>query len=513
MNVAFDPWVPVKYIDGHTGLVSLSDLFDKGNDIESWSVGPLEQISLLRLILCITHAALDGPKDHDEWESAPKRIQGAVKVYLEKWKDSFEVFHKTKPWLQMIGLTAKKLAPVSKLGLHFATGNNTTIFDHYGLVDRHLSIESIILNLLTFQCFSPGGLSSQVVYDGIITNKTPKSAPCSVASMTHIYLRGASILETIHLNLPNYEAVEIRYGSYPIGVPVWEMIPRSRKDELAIKNATTSYLGRLVPMTRFAQLIPNKTDMLLGSGLVYPSKDDGFPVEITATSIITKKKNNSIIDVISYRPDKSIWRELTPLLIKIRSDGMKKTQGALTMSQVNCDNDCDVVVCAISTDKSKILDSVEVVYHIPSKLMSEEGVIAYESEVHMAEEMANRLGWAIETYRETIDGGWRGRTKAGGYKVKAKLQSAALIQYWTLVENKLHLLFDCAKEYGEENSNITRKAWRDCLKRSAHATYNQMCGQSSSRQLKAFVNGFIKLNIPIDNFKIEIEGNDELSTL
>ena len=67
MNVAFDPWIPVVTVAGERKLASLNDVFEKGESIADLAVRPHERVSLMRLFLCVAHAALDGPKNYFEW--------------------------------------------------------------------------------------------------------------------------------------------------------------------------------------------------------------------------------------------------------------------------------------------------------------------------------------------------------------------------------------------------------------------------------------------------------------
>ena len=105
MNVAFDPWIPVVTTSGKLVLASLCDVLTKGEQFVDLAVRPHERVALMRLFLCIAHAALSGPKDYDEWCEVPDRFPEAVQRYLTDWKDSFELFHKEKPWLQIAGLS------------------------------------------------------------------------------------------------------------------------------------------------------------------------------------------------------------------------------------------------------------------------------------------------------------------------------------------------------------------------------------------------------------------------
>src|SRR5208282_2347265 len=105
MNVAFEPWIPVVTITGDRQLVSISEVFADGVQYADLSVRPHERVSLMRLFLCVAHAALDGPKNYDEWRTVPRKLPEVALEYLIKWKNSFELFHSEKPWLQVAGLS------------------------------------------------------------------------------------------------------------------------------------------------------------------------------------------------------------------------------------------------------------------------------------------------------------------------------------------------------------------------------------------------------------------------
>ena len=103
MNLTFDPWIPVIGDDGRQRSVSLHDLFASAHELRDLSVKPHEKIALLRLLTCITQAALDGPKDYDAWETCRGSIQSAAKCYLDKWSASFELFGDGLRFLQALG--------------------------------------------------------------------------------------------------------------------------------------------------------------------------------------------------------------------------------------------------------------------------------------------------------------------------------------------------------------------------------------------------------------------------
>ena len=71
MNVAFDDWIPVVTTAGERQLASLCEVLSNGGQFADLAVRPHERVALMRLFLCVAHAALDGPKDYSEWRKSP----------------------------------------------------------------------------------------------------------------------------------------------------------------------------------------------------------------------------------------------------------------------------------------------------------------------------------------------------------------------------------------------------------------------------------------------------------
>lgn len=533
MNVAFDPWIPVVTTSGKPDLASLCDVLTKGEQFVDLAVRPHERVALIRLFLCVAHSALNGPKDYVEWRKVPERLSEAVQKYLTDSKDSFELFHKEKPWLQVAGLSkaAKRetpqtatedWTPVSKLNFSFATGNNTTLFDHSGMSEnRSITLGETLLSMVTFQCFSVGGLIGQVFWDGTrcgeLANPQKENGPvkssdgpCIPSSMIHSFLRGKNLLGTIHLNLPTYEDILLRYGERDFGKPVWEMMPTSMADSVRVENATATYVGRLVPMTRLIRLHPSGERMLLGNGLVYSPFTDGFPPEPTATVMIRQKGKKEERAILSYRPTKALWRELSAIVVKRNTEG---SGGPLSLRAIQDGKGCDLIVAALARDKATIVDVVESVFHIPAPLRTDKGTASYESEVKIAESWANRLGWAIEGYRQEIDVGWEGRLKGAGpgkWTLKSKLHSIATSHYWTTVEKNLQLLMSHIEAIGTDAAIPNREVWRKMLFSSACEAYRISCGQETPRHMRAFAKGWQKLTVTRDKPKTDINETTEV---
>jgi len=535
MNVAFDPWIPVVNTAGHRELASLYAVFTEGDKFVDLAVRPHERVSLMRLFLCVAHSALNGPKDYNEWCEVPQKLPAAASSYLTEWKDSFGLFHKTKPWLQVAGLkgvekeegNSGKTSPVTLLNSELATGNNSTLFDHNGqMICRQIEPERIALNLLTFQNFSSGGGSPVAQWGATKTSQVGNpDAPCLSQSMAHCLFRGKSLAETIYLNLPTFETIGKvykvfstdkkkgdSYSDVAIGRPVWELYPESpEKESGRVINATKTYLGRLVPISRWVRLIPGSDQMYCCNGFKYDTFKDGFASEPTATvRLATKKEKNGAETkerrVVKVDPTKALWRELSSLLTKRSADGLG---GPLAMENAPRDTAFDFHVCAITRDQASMDIAVESVFHITPAFQSHFPVYQTEvigtEKVVGAEGYSRKLRWAIEDYRSTIDTDWKPRIKRTQAKaqnaLKNRLAQTAFLAYWTTVEKKLPLLISHIEAIGTDAAIPTREAWRKMLFAAVCEAYRIACGRETPRQLRAFAKGLQKLTAKQDKSK------------
>ena len=112
MNLTLDPWIPALLANGRREVFSLHDLFAQVHDLRDLAVKPHERIALMRLLICITQAALDGPADEDAWEQCQPLIQPHVRAYLDKWRGSFELFGDGPRFLQIPNLQPGKVLPL-----------------------------------------------------------------------------------------------------------------------------------------------------------------------------------------------------------------------------------------------------------------------------------------------------------------------------------------------------------------------------------------------------------------
>jgi CRISPR system Cascade subunit CasA len=476
MNLTIDPWIPALRIDGGRHLFSLQALFSKAHEIRDLAVKPHERIAVMRLLVCITQAALDGPSDECEWQDCRALIQSRVPDYLQKWKPAFELFGDGPRFLQFPNLHLAKGSDegnsATKLDLLLATGNNPTLLDTQGSAKRTINHARSALNLLTFQNFAPCGRIGVALWDNSPTPGGGSSvhAPCTPSSMVHTILVGDTLLETIHLNLITRECAMDAYGQAGWGKPVWELPVETIQDSAAIQNATLSHLGRLVPISRAIRLNEDGRSVILANGLTY------LPAFREATATITKQAEE--LKLLSASTSRSLWRQLSAITVKRHSqrDG---TCGPLALSNLMDSTDAIIWVGAlIAAGNGKIVQVVESTYSLPAGMLSEFGRAAYETGVSYADQWQKKLDHAVGAYSRILD-------LASTYRARQ--------YFWTQVEQHLPALFELAHNI-DFAADLPNCAWGKAIQASARDAYEQSCPRQTPRQIQAYVVGLEKLN-------------------
>jgi len=478
MNLTLEPWIPALRADGRRGLFSLHDLFAQAHELRDLAVKPHERIALMRLLLCITQAALDGPADEPEWEACEPLIQPRVRDYLSKWKAAFELFGDGPRFLQLPNLKPGKESDegnaATKLDLALATGNNSTLFDNRAGEDRTLASARSAMNLLTFQCFAPGGRIGVAKWNGQETGGKGSSnhAPCTPSSMVHTLVLGGTLLATLHRNLLTRENGTDFHGPNRWGKPAWEQPVEKLDDKAGTENAGMTYLGRLVPLSRAVRLADDGFSIILANGLDYPI----FPAFREATATVIKRKDE--LALLPASTGRSLWRQLAAVSVTRRA-GTDAVCGPVALKHAIASSETSLWVGALVTDKAKIEDVVESTYSLPAGMFTEFGRLAYEKGVAYAEEREGTLIQAVKTYASTL-------------KVASPASDRARQFFWTHVEQQLSSLFDLARNT-DLVADLPNCEWGQAVRKAARAAYEQSCPRQTPRQIQAYALGLRKL--------------------
>lgn len=478
MNLTRDPWIPAVRTDGTRDLFGLDDLFAQAHALRDLVVKPHERIALMRLLLCITQAALDGPADEEAWERCGPLIQPRVRDYLGRWRSKFELFGEGERFLQVFHLLPGKSDdegnPATKIDLTLATGNNPTVFDNGAGEVRTVAEARSALNLLAFQCFSPGGRIGVANWNGKDTPGKGSSnhAPCAPSSMLHTLLIGGSLLESVRLNLLTHEIIcDVPPGA--LGRPIWEQAPANAGDSAAVENATSTYLGRLVPLARCIRLQPDGTMMILANGLDYPV----FPAFREASATIIQRKDG--FGLLPASTGRSLWRQLGPITVRRKSAG-DPIAGPLALMHDLRSTEVGVWVGALVTDKAKIEDVVEGFYRVPRSMLDGPGRVAYERGVQYAEASESALIQAVKQFS--------GELKLGNPPYDRARQC-----FWTSVEQSLPALFDVARDLTTDEE-LPKSKWGQAVQCAALEAYRQACPCQTPRQIQAHALGLRRLS-------------------
>jgi CRISPR system Cascade subunit CasA len=460
-NLIDFPWLPVRDHEGSPRLISLLELFGSPEGWADLDLRAYERVSVLRLLVCITQAALGAPIDSDGWSNFGGNLSALTTAYLSKWRSAFDLFGDGPRFIQRRPAEAGEPTLVSKLIPHLASGNNPKNFDHGGGTVRPLPPATLALALLSFQNFYP-------LYGAGYKGR----GPCVDGNMLHTFLRGANLRELILNNCIDRCIIEESLGG--MGRPLWEQFPSSPADKPATDNARLTYLGRLVPLHRTLWLCDDCAHALVGQdGWEYP-RFEAYR-EPSATVITVKDKPRQLWASL----ERSIWRDLHALTVLAR--GTNSTAGAPFIVQSHFDPaltaPVDIWTGALVTDgKAKILDTVESVFRLPARLFDAAGRGIYERGVAYAQMRAGNLRDAVKVYGAAM-------------KNESPPTASAERYYWHSLDQNSAILIELAGDASLGDLHFggpSADRWTQLVRRALMAAFERSCPRNTPRQIEAF---------------------------
>jgi len=488
MNLVSDPWIPVVMLDKTPRLVSLNEVFRDGETIADLAANPCQRIALMRLLICIAQAALDGPKDEEDWLACRSRLADAALAYLDTWQHRFNLFGE-HAFLQVDGLYYPDdsfIKPLETLDATSANGGTglTMLWDHDADSTHPLLAEhSIPLLLLCYMNFSCSGKVGKAQWRDNLFNESTAVAPSH--NYLHTYLLGNTLLETIHFNLisKNTVATSVTPGD-PLkwGSPVWEHMPTSPEDTEAIRNASESYLGRLVPLSRLVALIQtdSRVDCMAGpppDGL--RMKRLPFLREPAASVLLSKKDGQPFY--LSAKAGRHIWRDLEAILATERQNGTLSLQSflqAFVYTQRITNFRVWIGGSVKGDNEAKYDDLVEWNADLPSACFLDRSLTAYRTGITSANIAETSLSDAIRKYSKPD------KNKPGIDTKQIPFEWAKTI-YWNSLDISLNVLLTAV----EKNTLEAFKAWKNKINAALYAAYERTCPHETPRQIQAYAQG------------------------
>jgi CRISPR system Cascade subunit CasA len=303
--------------------------------------------------------------------------------------------------------------------------------------------------------------------------------------MLHALRRGDGLLATIHNNLMNKEQADRFFGPDSWGRPTWELMPQSLSDGEAVLNASHTYLGRLVPLSRAIYLANDGQSLILANGLEYASYNEGWR-EPSSTVVVRTLKGQPTRLVLPTSVDKAAWRELHALTVK--SVG-QNPGGPAALQNISQDEEAfDLWVGGLVAKQAKLVDTSESVFHVPTSMLNTSGQIVYEAGIQLANRAELRLRRALSTYHKALgDDLDRPETK----NRRQQIQSIATSRFWTDAELAVPLLLavTSAPESLGLNDGWRNTAWAKSVWNAARTAYESACPHQNARHIEAYALG------------------------
>lgn len=481
-NLVDEKWIPLE--GGRE--VSLKDIFDNKEKLPNLRGNPIQKISLIKFLLALVHSAYT-PKDQKEWQDlGANGMAQKTLEYLESKKDLFYLYGE-KPFLQMPEIKNAKKKNISILEPYiipapikteYIKATNATVLTEIQQEIKFKDSEKIrlVIQNLNFALGGKKADNSIVLTKGYSgKTKAAKGGP-SGKSLLHCLVFSDNLIETLYFNLLTKDEILSLKTIEEIGTPPWEKMPKGEDDEIA-KKLKKSYLGILIPLSRFILLTNN--DLIHYTEGFYPLETD-----FTTTRINTSKG----IEYITVNTNKKPWREITSFLSFIDST-MNKKYNSLHLK--------------FSINKLKNINEYQKIkiYSGGLKLSPSnagEEFITGNSDFVESEVELN-LNWLGKEWfeklklkmKETNDISKELNTKVYNFYKEQKnqnpkeLASKAENHFWQLVEKDFNKLLEiCSlsnEEYEEESEKIRKK-----FIKYAFTCYDTFCPHDTARQIESW---------------------------
>lgn len=459
-NLISDPWIPVRYaVGGRNSLVSLSTLFSEASQIGDLACPAHERISIMRMLVCITQAALGAPETGDDWCGFGSDMETRVPDYLRRddIAPHFNLFGDGPRFLQTKNADDSKPYPASQIVFHFATGNSPTLLDHEGSAPRSLSPEFLARSVLTYQNFFVGGS---------MASKVKGNGPS--LKILHTLLVGKSLKESILANCLDTETIRSNFGD--MGKPCWETRQQSGGANL------TTYLPRLVPLTCALHVVNDGSLVTIDQGEQLPE----FPERREAAATVVTKGDE--LRLLRADLEKGIWKDLHAITV-LRHADKEMPRAPLNLQshfEQYCEDDVTLWLGELVKAKdAKVIDLIESTFTLPPTMFEDRGRRQYEAGVEHAEVQSRQLYGAIKQYAGTLMNESAPTASAQGY-------------FWNALEYQVQVLIDIVrdpsvmegKSFGEGDD-----LWTIAVRKAARDAYDHVCGRITPRQLKAYAAG------------------------
>jgi CRISPR system Cascade subunit CasA len=511
MTPSFDlvdsPWIPCIDAAGRRVELGLRDTLVRAHELtEVRDESPLTTAALLRLLMAVLYAALEGPKDERGWRALWKAgawSEGKIGTYLKTWRQRFELFDAKHPFLQVGGfeITGKEGSPVTKLTHQLATGNSATLFDHT-VEEREVAVAPAVAArwLVTCQSFAVGGGV------GATSNKFGKHPNFTHAPMVGgvaVFLQGKTLFETLALNLvPLTETSPMPTRGQD--KPTWEQdrvdAPEERRPRGVMEFLTwRARMVRLLPELRGESTVVARMHFASGwataGGVVNP-----------AWAYVADEKRGIV--PVGLRQGRALWRDSSALLTAMNgTDGVKNLRPAalnlasslVSLEILPANAALRVLSLGFANDKAKVLLWRRETWSVPARLLEDAEVAMHLLGALQDADVGGKAMYAaLSRFKECFKDGF------------AEVRDRGMAAYWGGLETSF-------REFVSDVAADPEKAlaaWRAELVRSSKSSLDRATDNTqrrSARELRARVEaqGLLASKLqPLTNVREETHDGD-----
>lgn len=349
-----EPWVLVRTLEEATEEVSLLDLFRRSPELAE-IVGdlPTQAFAILRLTLAILHRAVEGPRDERHWRElwdAAKPPVAAIELYLDRFRDRFDLFHPVTPFFQVAGLhTAKdEFSGLERLVADVPAGRpHFTMRAGRGL--KRLTAAEATRWLVHLQAFDISGRKSGAVGDPRVTHPNGTGDPIGVGwtgNLGGLAVQGEDLWRTLLLNLiPRDQPSLVQFSASDR--PSWERDPDTAREDDDLASRPDGPTDLFTWQSRRVRLRGGPdavTGVLVANGdkLTRQNRLRSEPMTAWRRSEPQQKKLGLALVYMpqELRSDRALWRGLNSLLPVVaprgRADGGQQHVTAAVVEWAAC---------------------------------------------------------------------------------------------------------------------------------------------------------------------------------
>ncbi|MFE1775525.1 type I-E CRISPR-associated protein Cse1/CasA [Streptomyces sp. NPDC059008] len=341
-DLSCQPWLLVQYLDGKQDHLSLREVFAQAHRVRRL-VGDVatQEFALLRLLLALTHDALDGPADVDEWADlwADDDCFAPLGGYLDDHRGRFDLLHPTAPFFQVAGLRTGRdeVFDLNRIVADVPNGD-PYLSARMPAVGR-INFDEAARWLIHAHAYDTSGIKTGVVDDDRV--KGGKVYPLGVGwagNLGGVFVEGATLRETLLLNLIAADTTDLHFGDDDR--PAWRRDPcgpgATAQEDLAhrpsgVRDLYTWQTRRL----RLHFDAGGVHGMVLGYGdpLTPHNRHEREPMTGWRRSQAQEKKRAEALVYMprEHDPARQAWRGLASLIADRAPGGVQGSEAAASL--------------------------------------------------------------------------------------------------------------------------------------------------------------------------------------